>query len=137
MSRNLLTGLTLAAAIGLTPLMAAPAQAAGGVQPSYVDLSLSVQSSTADGQLLPAEYGDLSCREGDDHNAPLEACAELAAVNGDAGDLNVNPDRACPLYYAPVTVTLKGWWGSEYKSFTKTYGNSCELANTTGPVFSI
>ncbi|CRK61251.1 Protease inhibitor, SSI family (subtilisin inhibitor) [Alloactinosynnema sp. L-07] len=84
------------------------------------------------------DYGTLKCNPATgDHRSAATACGQLSAVGGDFAALNVNPDRMCSMQYDPVTVTARGYWNGRYKSFSRTYGNPCVFANTTGSVFAI
>ena len=71
------------------------------------------------------------------HKKAKEACAALAAVNGDFAQLHVVKDQACTMMYDPVTVTAVGRWRGAVVRYEHTYGNACSLQVETGPVFGL
>ncbi|MFV2117118.1 subtilase-type protease inhibitor [Streptomyces sp. Act-28] len=66
------------------------------------------------------------------HPDPRAACAELAATAGDFGTLLASPasDRACPMHYDPVTVTVDGVWQGGRVSWKHTFSNACVMSTT-------
>jgi hypothetical protein len=83
-----------------------------------------------------AKTATLTCEPaGGTHPDPKTACAQLAAVNGDFGALNVNPGP-CFLIFDPYTVTATGYWRGTPVNFQRTYANSCILGRQTGAVFA-
>jgi cytochrome c1 len=74
---------------------------------------------------------------GGTHKLAKEACAALAAVNGDFAKLHVVKDQACTMIYDPVTVTAIGRWRGSVVRYEHTYGNACSLRVETGPVFGL
>jgi hypothetical protein len=68
------------------------------------------------------------------HPAPAEACAALAAVDGDPSALPVGT-HPCTLEYAPVTARLTGVWQDTAVGWTNVYGNPCDLHRATDPLF--
>jgi len=73
---------------------------------------------------------------GGTHQRAGEACAALAAVDGDFGALHVD-GGACTMQYDPVTVTATGLWKGKPVRWRHTFGNSCVLHTETGPVFAL
>lgn len=73
---------------------------------------------------------------GGEHRRAVEACAELAAVDGRIGDI---PPREvfCPMVYAPVTAHASGTWRGQPVTYTETFPNPCTLTAHTGPVFEL
>jgi len=65
-----------------------------------------------------------------------EACAELAAVDGDIGALPAK-DVFCPMLYAPVTVHARGQWSGRQVEYAKTFANTCAMGARTGSVFAL
>lgn len=65
-----------------------------------------------------------------------EACAELAAADGDIG--RIPPEHVfCPMIYAPVTAHARGRWNGRPVSFRRTYANTCTMNARTGAVFAL
>ncbi|WP_309050005.1 SSI family serine proteinase inhibitor [Streptomyces sp.] len=66
------------------------------------------------------------------HPAPEEACAELAAADGNFTNLTATgEDRPCTREWNPVTVTGDGVWQGRRVTWSETYGNPCELSART------
>ncbi|MEU9477597.1 subtilase-type protease inhibitor [Streptomyces sp. NPDC048191] len=65
-----------------------------------------------------------------------EACAELAAVDGDIARI---PQRKvfCPMIFAPVTVHAHGRWNGRPVDYRETYSNKCTMEARTGAVFAV
>ncbi|MFB6891407.1 SSI family serine proteinase inhibitor [Kitasatospora sp. NPDC056327] len=68
------------------------------------------------------------------HPDPLTACRLIDSVNGNIGELDVNPG-ACTQEYDPYTVTASGTYRGRPLSFHHTYGNHCTLLRATGAVY--
>lgn len=120
-----------------SPLLLAPtAVAVRSVVGAGHFMALSYSAGqTTDSQ---ARQATLTCHPpGGTHRAPAEACQALDAVGGDPAALNVSPDILCPQVYEPVTVTAAGAWDGRAVSFNRTFGNACEAAAVTGPVFNL
>ncbi|WP_260609686.1 subtilase-type protease inhibitor [Streptomyces sp. WAC06614] len=66
------------------------------------------------------------------HPDPQAACAALNSTDGSFDRLLSAPDpnRACPMIYAPVTVTMDGVWQGSRVSWKHTFANSCTMAAT-------
>ncbi|MGP3690261.1 subtilase-type protease inhibitor [Streptomyces sp. IBSNAI002] len=117
--------LTLAGATGI-----AEAQPASLYAPSAVVLTVA-QGEEAD---TVARASTLSCAptaQGT-HPDPAAACTALAATAGSLDALLAAPDtnRACPMHYAPVTVTADGVWQGSRISWKHTFGNACTMSAT-------
>ena len=95
-------------------------------------LVLTVQYSDVEDNAFKATV--LTCERGDQHPRRALACATLASA---AADLRVmqSDDRACTFIYAPVEVTMFGFWRNEPVSQVRTYPNSCVMLAHTGAVF--
>ncbi|KOV69285.1 SSI family serine proteinase inhibitor [Streptomyces sp. MMG1121] len=70
------------------------------------------------------------------HAHAAEACAELAAADGDIGRIPPK-DVFCPMLYAPVTAHARGRWNGRPVDFRQTYTNACALNARTGEVFAL
>ncbi|MEV8536379.1 subtilase-type protease inhibitor [Streptomyces sp. NPDC051211] len=66
------------------------------------------------------------------HPDPDAACAALAATAGTLDALLAAPDpnRACPMHYDPVTVTVDGVWQGSRISWKHTFSNACAMSAT-------
>ncbi|MFC9813930.1 subtilase-type protease inhibitor [Streptomyces virginiae] len=66
------------------------------------------------------------------HPDPKAACAALKSTGGTFDRLlsEPNPDRACPMHYAPVTVSAVGVWEGRRVAWDHTFANSCTMAAT-------
>ncbi|OEJ35102.1 SSI family serine proteinase inhibitor [Streptomyces subrutilus] len=117
--------LTLAGATGI-----AQAQPASLYAPSAVVLTVA-QGEDAD---TVERASTLSCAptaQGT-HPDPKAACTALAATAGTFDTLLAAPDRnrACPMHYAPVTVTAEGVWQGSRISWKHTFSNACTMSAT-------
>ncbi|MFJ6940581.1 subtilase-type protease inhibitor [Streptomyces sp. NPDC101132] len=119
------TLLCLAGATG-----AAEAAPASLYAPSAVVLTVTEGDDAAAGTVLRATV--LSCAytaEGT-HPDPRAACDALDATGGELNRLVSAPasDRACPLYYDPVTVTADGVWRGSRLAWKHTFSNGCAMS---------
>ncbi|WP_266844923.1 subtilase-type protease inhibitor [Streptomyces sp. M-16] len=66
------------------------------------------------------------------HPDPQAACAALKSAGGTLDRLLTapNPDHACPMHYAPVTVTADGVWQGTRVAWKHTFSNACEMSAT-------
>ncbi|MEV0415194.1 SSI family serine proteinase inhibitor [Streptomyces sp. NPDC050448] len=66
------------------------------------------------------------------HPDPRAACAALTATAGALDTLLAAPDpnRVCPMHYAPVTVTADGVWRGSRISWKHTFPNACAMSAT-------
>ncbi|MFD8302218.1 SSI family serine proteinase inhibitor [Streptomyces sp. NPDC059690] len=125
---GLLTAVLLLA--GTAPAQAAPAPA----QPlsgDYLYLTVTkgdARSSDTRGTLL-------MCDPPQGHALAAEACAELAAADGDIAALPPK-DVFCPMVYAPVSVHARGMWGGREVEYAQTFPNGCAMSARTGSVFA-
>lgn len=87
----------------------------------------------------PATSAVLTCNPpGGLHPSPSEACADIAAAQGDFSELPGDDEvDVCIDIYDPVVASAFGWWESRLTWFSHTYGNMCELYAATGPVFPV
>ncbi|MEU6000008.1 SSI family serine proteinase inhibitor [Streptomyces sp. NPDC047197] len=68
------------------------------------------------------------------HPHAAEACAAIDTARGDFDALPVKPG-ICTKQYAPVEVSATGLHRGKPVSWHKTFGNACEMGNSTGAVF--
>ncbi|MFF4582110.1 subtilase-type protease inhibitor [Streptomyces sp. NPDC001373] len=66
------------------------------------------------------------------HPDPKAACTALNSTGGSFDRLLAAPDanRACPMHYAPVTVTADGVWQGSRVSWKHTFSNTCDMSAT-------
>ncbi|MFI6094419.1 SSI family serine proteinase inhibitor [Lentzea sp. NPDC051213] len=95
-------------------------------------LVLSVQYSDVEDNAYKATV--LTCERGDRHPRRAQACAALAAADADLQAM-ASDDRACTFIYAPVEVSMFGFWRGEPVSQVHTYPNSCVMLAHTGALF--
>jgi hypothetical protein len=132
---KMVRGALLAATTAL--LLAAPATAraatAGDALPgNWLYLTVTkgdARSSDTRGTLL-------MCAPPQGHSRAAEACAQLAATDGDIRALPVQ-DTYCPMIYAPVTTHARGQWNGRPVEYTETFASACVLAARTGAVFAL
>jgi hypothetical protein len=68
------------------------------------------------------------------HPKPSAACRLLRTVGGHPARLR--PARTmCTMIYAPITAQITGKWHGKKISWSKTYGNTCEMTRATGMLF--
>jgi hypothetical protein len=68
------------------------------------------------------------------HPKPSVACRTLRTVGGHPARLK--PARVmCTMIYAPITAQITGRWNGKKISWSKTYGNTCEMTRATGVLF--
>jgi hypothetical protein len=128
-TRATAAGGILLAAAGL--LAAGPAHAASRdhLPGNWLYLTVTKGEASARGTLL-------FCDPPLGHRHAAEACAELAAADGDIGR---NPPKRvfCPMIYAPVTAHASGRWNGRPVHFQETYANTCVMNARTGAVFAL
>ncbi|MBM7858997.1 SSI family serine proteinase inhibitor [Lentzea nigeriaca] len=95
-------------------------------------LVLTVQYSDVEDNAFKATV--LTCGRGDSHPRRAQACATLASAGADLQSIR-SDDRACTFIYAPVEVTMFGFWRGKPVSEVQTYPNSCVMLAHTGAVF--
>jgi len=124
--------LVAAGAVAATMAYAVPASAAAvGTNPAA---GLSQLVMTKSGSVH--RQVTLECDPaGGTHPTPDAACASIAAVNGQFGQLPSVPGGFCTADFAPVTVTVTGNWQSQPVIFTKTYTNDCGASVGSNFVF--
>ncbi|OKK15989.1 serine protease [Streptomyces sp. CB00455] len=115
--------LTLAGATGIA-----------GAQPSSLyapsALVLTVAQGEDPGTVVRASTLSCAPTAQGTHPDPQAACTALAAAAGTLDTLLAAPDanRACPMHYAPVTVTADGVWRGSRVSWKHTFSNSCVMS---------
>jgi hypothetical protein len=95
-------------------------------------LILSVQYSDFDDNVFKATV--LTCERGDQHPRRALACATLASAGADLQTMQAD-GRACTFHYAPVEVSMFGFWRGEPVNEVHTYPNSCVMLAHTGALF--
>lgn len=95
-------------------------------------LVLSVQYSDFEDNAFKATV--LTCEPGDPHPRRAAACATLASTGADLQAMEAD-GRACTFLYAPVEVSMFGFWRGEPVNEVHTYPNSCVMLAHTGAVF--
>ncbi|HUQ59411.1 SSI family serine proteinase inhibitor [Lentzea sp.] len=95
-------------------------------------LVLSVQYSDVEDNAFKATV--LTCERGDQHPRRALACATLAATGTDLEAMR-SDDRVCTFIYAPVEVSMFGFWRGEPVNEVHTYSNSCVMLAHTGALF--
>ena len=95
-------------------------------------LVLTVQYSDVEDNAFKATV--LTCERGDSHPRRAQACAALASTGADLQAMR-SDGRACTFIYAPVEVTVFGFWRGKPVSEVQTYPNSCVMLAHTGAVF--
>lgn len=115
---------------------AGTAQAAPAPQPASLGgdtaLVLTVQYSDVEDNAFKATV--LTCERGDQHPRRALACATLAAAGADLQAMRAD-GRACTFIYAPVKVSMFGFWRGEPVHQVHTYPNSCVMLAHTGALF--
>jgi hypothetical protein len=125
--------LTTSAVTVSTVLAAATMAAAAPHQPdprpprAALELTITV-GSDIDGTTL------VCGPDGGTHRHAGRACAMLRWARGDLNRLPSRP-RVCTLEYLPVRATAHGHWRGRVVSWTRVYGNRCELDAATTWVF--
>ncbi len=95
-------------------------------------LVLSVQYSDVEDNVFKATV--LTCERGDQHPRRALACATLASAGTDLQAMSAD-GRACTFIYAPVEVSMFGFWRGEPVNERHTYPNSCVMLAHTGALF--
>jgi hypothetical protein len=115
----------LVAAAFLTVVAAAPAQAAAKTK---LTLGITAEAGYARAVLLRCSP------PGGGHPKAAQACAALKAAGGRPAALEP-AEVVCTLQYTPVTATVAGAWKGRKVTWSRTFGNECELTRATGVVF--
>ncbi|NKE57015.1 serine protease [Lentzea sp. PSKA42] len=110
-----------------TAQAAQPTSSRGGTA-----LVLSVQYSDVEDNAFKATV--LTCERGDSHPRRALACATLASTGADLQAMQ-SDGRACTFIYAPVEVSMFGFWRGEPVNEVHTYPNSCVMLAHTGALF--
>jgi hypothetical protein len=130
---------TLPAVAGLLLAAAAtaPARAAvpppGAVPGNWLQLTLT-HGDARDGH---SRGTFLLCDPPHGHSRAADACAELAAADGDIHAIPPRKDAICSLVYAPVTAHATGRWNGRPVAYTQDFSNACVMSARTGAVFAL
>lgn len=105
------------------------------VRPSESNLVITAYDSSG---IIASLIGEvvLKCEPaGGTHVDAADACATLAAVDGDFDALTPEP-VACVLIYKPVYIEVGGNWRDRVIRFQHTYPNLCVAGAETAGVFT-
>jgi hypothetical protein len=116
-----------AAAVLTTALTASPAAAA----PPKTKLTLIYMADAGYAAAVVLRCGPV----GGAHPHGAEACATLKKVSGRPERLKAPPDTVCTMEYAPITAQITGKWKGKKVNWSRKFGNTCDLARTTGVLF--
>jgi hypothetical protein len=121
---------TILASTTVTAVLLGSSTAAAGATHPRTDLTLAYMA-----QAGYATAVTLRCDPpGGAHPKPVAACRTLRAVGGRPARLT--PARTmCTMIYAPITAQITGKWRGKKISWSKTYGNTCEMTRATGVLF--
>ncbi|MET9950232.1 SSI family serine proteinase inhibitor [Streptomyces sp. NPDC006339] len=143
MKRNLAYGFaaaTCAAALGLGLSGAATAGPVPGENPAAAEWApkpptrLHLTITDAAGVEKDVFLG---CRpNGGNHPKADLACDALHDSAGDFDKLKGERDTICTAEHAPVTAKAEGTFNDAPVTWSKTFGNACELKAKTAPVFA-
>ncbi|MFI8232780.1 SSI family serine proteinase inhibitor [Streptomyces sp. NPDC085900] len=114
---------------------AAPAQATAAPPHSLSGDYLYLTVTKGDARSSDTRGTLLMCDPPQGHTLAAEACAELAAADGDIAALPPK-DVFCPMVYAPVTVHARGMWDGRQIEYAQTFPNRCAMSARTGSVFA-
>ena len=118
----------LAAAAAAVLTTASPAAA---VTPAKTKLTLIYMADAGYAAAVVLRCGPV----GGAHPAGKKACATLKKVGGRPERLKAPPDAMCTMEYAPITAQITGTWKGKTVNWSRKFGNTCDLARTTGVLF--
>jgi hypothetical protein len=134
-TRVFTAAVTLLAALGAAPGVASAAEVRGERFTPPIEMVLTVAKGEPTRPIQ--RRASLTCQPpGGTHRQARGACAELAKVGGRFDKLQLSGGM-CTMQYDPVTVSATGRWKGRKVAYQHTFGNSCTLTTTTGPVFSL
>ncbi|CAL9591280.1 SSI family serine proteinase inhibitor [Streptomyces sp. enrichment culture] len=113
---------------------AAPAQATH--QDAFPGDWLYLTVTHGDAQSSDTRGTLLLCDPPQGHAHAAEACDQLEAVGGRIDRMRPK-GGVCPLIYAPVTAHARGVWHGMPVTYSRSFGNACEMADRTGSVFAL
>ncbi|WP_425244931.1 SSI family serine proteinase inhibitor [Streptomyces sp. NEAU-NA10] len=131
-THSLLAALPATAALVLTAVTPAQASAAGDTG-NWLRLTVTEGGSHTDETRATL----LLCDPPQGHPRAAEACAQLAAADGDLRAVPTRKDAVCMLVYAPVTAHASGQWNGRPVEYEKTFANRCAMDAETGAVFAL
>ncbi|MFI1285659.1 subtilase-type protease inhibitor [Streptomyces sp. NPDC020858] len=110
----------------------AAAQPAGLYAPSALVFTVAQGDDEAPSTVVRASTLSCAPTAVGTHPDPQAACAALASTGGALDRLvaSPDPDRACPMHYAPVTVTADGVWQGTRVAWKYTFSNGCVMSAT-------
>ncbi|TLQ45274.1 subtilase-type protease inhibitor [Streptomyces marianii] len=126
-----------AAALVLSGLAAGTAHAdaaghTGLYAPSALVLAVGRGDAAATATVERAVTLNCAPTPGGTHPFAPTACGELNAVSGEFALLTSPSDRPCTRQWDPVTITAAGVWEGKRVDWSATYGNECEMRESTG-----
>jgi hypothetical protein len=127
-ARALSAAAFVATAVAAGPAAAAARPAAASRTGSTLTLGVTAEAGYARAVILRCSPA------GGGHPSAAKACAALKPVAGKPGRLTP-AEVVCTLQFAPVTATATGTWKGKKVSWSRTFGNGCELVRATGVVF--
>jgi hypothetical protein len=130
MASHRLGGVLMAVTALFSPLVLADV-ASAEAHPSST-LTLTVQPSVGATSTVLLHCGPA----GGSHPSPQAACDEITLAGGDFDRLPDKEGTSCTMEHQPVTVSAVGRWKCANVSWTRTYGNACQLHVDTGSVFA-
>jgi hypothetical protein len=129
MRRNMIAIVTTAAAAFVGVLLTSQPAAAA---PAPNKVVVTVKAAGA-----PIRTATLTCAPvGGTHKSAAEACATLAAANGNPADI-IPADIMCTMEYAPVKVKVVGRWDKKSVRYTETFSNNCRTSAEGGALFQL
>ncbi|CAM5511126.1 SSI family serine proteinase inhibitor [Streptomyces aurantiogriseus] len=131
-THSLLAALPATAALVLTAVTPAQASAPGDTG-NWLRLTV----TEGDSRVSDSRGTLLLCDPPHGHSRATEACAELAAADGDLRAVPARKDTICSLVYAPVTAHARGQWNGHPVEYEKTFANRCVMGAETGAVFAL
>jgi hypothetical protein len=114
-----------AAALTASAVATGPALAATTTK---LTLSVTAEAGHASAVILRCQPA------GGGHPSAAKACAALTAAGGKFASLKPTAVM-CTLQFAPVTAAATGTWKGKKVTWSRSFGNACELTRATGVVF--
>ncbi|MEU6314349.1 subtilase-type protease inhibitor [Streptomyces sp. NPDC047014] len=126
----------IAAVSAATLLVVAGAAGMAEAKPAslYAPSAVVLAVAKGDNGVTVVRASTLSCAPGAQgtHPDPQAACAALKATDGRLDALLSAPDsnRACPMHYDPVVVSVDGVWQGSRIAWKHTFANTCAMSAT-------
>jgi hypothetical protein len=123
---------TMLAVTAVAVLTTTSPAAAVTPRPARTNLTLSYMADAGYAAAVVLSCGPV----GGVHPKGEKACAVLKKVAGRPGRLRAAPGVMCTMEYAPITAEISGTWKGRNVDWSRKFGNSCDLARTTGVLFA-